>query len=329
MAKTRKSLASYHVDSFFSRESGNYDKSDSRISSYDGKNDLERFRSNFDVWSPSLLSKRLYWVYLEEDRIHIQFAQHFKRPIRLNLDEALALRMALASFPLEEDSPYRNTLNSLLQKIETILPEWEQNGFNQYPSIFQDKRKPIRSQILHTLEQGLKESKVCEIVYFSPNHETLTTRQVEVLGLLFHDGLWYLIGYCYLREKTLAFRLDRMKTGSKNGKIFRKKEVDLEAFKKSGLLPDLSQGILATLWFHKNVARYIQEEFPQESLEVLPQGHIELKMRIASPRWLFSWLVEYGPLGRIVSPDSLAQDYRKQLEATLQHYPKPLPLPLP
>ena len=260
-------------------------------------------------------------VYLEEDRIYIQFAQHFKRPIRLNLDEAFALRMALESFPLESDSPYRETVESLLKKIETILPEWEQGEFSHYPTLFQDPRQPVRARMLHLLEQGVKQTCVCEIVYFSPEKETLSTRDVEPLGLIFHEGLWYLIAYCRLRENILAFRLDRMKEATLKEEHFQKKEVDLDAFKKAEMLPK-NMKLEVTLWFHKNVARYIREEFANASLRELPQGHLELQLKVASSRWLFSWLIEYGPMGKILAPASLAQEYQQLLQKTLDLYPE-------
>lgn len=261
-------------------------------------------------------------VYLEENRIYIQFAKHFKRPIRLNLDEAFALRMALESFPLESDSPYREIVNSLLKKIETILPEWEQEEFSQYPTLFQDPRQPIRAKILHLLEQGVKQTRVCEIVYFSPEKETLTPRLVEPLGLIFHEGLWYLIAYCRLRKNIQAFRLDRIKEACLKDETFQKKEVDLDAFKKAEMLPK-KMHLEVTLWFHKNVARYIQEEFGSETLRELPQGHLQLKLKVASKRWLFSWLVEYGPMGKIVAPTNLAEEYQQLLQKTLYLYGEP------
>lgn len=259
-------------------------------------------------------------VYLEENRIYIQFAKHFKRPIRLNLDEALSLRMALESFPQESDSPYKLTIQSLLDKIEDVLPEWEQSEFTNYPSRFQDPHCPVRSKILYTLEKAVKNAQVCRLVYFSPEKESLSSREVESQGLIFHEGFWYLIAYCRLRQKILEFRLDRMKEATLTEEFFVKKEVDLEAYKKASMLPKEALKTQVTLWFHKNVARYIQEEYPKESIQMLPQGHLELKMKIASTRWLFSWLVEYGPMGKILEPDTIRQEYRQLLQKTIARY---------
>ena len=57
---------------------------------------------------------------MEGDRIHLSFAEQFRRPVNLTFQEALSLNLALRSLPLTRRG--RGAAEQLQRKIMAILP---------------------------------------------------------------------------------------------------------------------------------------------------------------------------------------------------------------
>src|SRR5205085_8960068 len=51
----------------------------------------------------------------------VRFAEHFRRPVRFTLPEALALKLAIESLPSGGDEAYKDARRLLLEKISRIL----------------------------------------------------------------------------------------------------------------------------------------------------------------------------------------------------------------
>ena len=55
-------------------------------------------------------------------------------------------------------------------------------------------------------------------------------------------------------------------------------------------------------------ARWVAEEVPVESVRDLPDGDVEVRLRVTNPAWLRSTLIQLAPYVRSISPRSLADD---------------------
>ncbi|MGH7296788.1 MAG: hypothetical protein ACRELB_17755, partial [Polyangiaceae bacterium] len=70
---------------------------------------------------PPYLPDDYIGVYVSDGCVEIAFAEHFKRPVRFTLPEALALKLAIESLPAGGEPEYRDARRSLLDKIGRIL----------------------------------------------------------------------------------------------------------------------------------------------------------------------------------------------------------------
>src|SRR5512137_992144 len=70
---------------------------------------------------PPYLPDDYIGVYVDDGKVDIRFAEHFKRPVRFTLPEALALKLAIESLPPGGDAAYKDARRLLLEKIGRIL----------------------------------------------------------------------------------------------------------------------------------------------------------------------------------------------------------------
>ena len=133
-------------------------------------------------------------------------------PLMFSNDEALALILGLlaarnlgltaASWPIE----------GALAKLERVLPEalHEQTEAMQSALVFnfEPLDQQIASSLLIALGGAVYTARQVMIVYQSDGEST--RRSVDPYGVVFHDGVWYLVGYCHLRHAIRIFRLDRI-----------------------------------------------------------------------------------------------------------------------
>jgi len=133
-------------------------------------------------------------------------------PLMFSNDEALALILGLlvartlglagATWPIE----------GALAKLQRVLPEalHEQTEAMQSALVFNFKLldQQIASSLLIALGGAVYTARQVMIVYQSDSEST--RRSVDPYGVVFHDGVWYLVGYCHLRRAIRIFRLDRI-----------------------------------------------------------------------------------------------------------------------
>ncbi|MEO8394055.1 MAG: YafY family protein [Chloroflexota bacterium] len=133
-------------------------------------------------------------------------------PLMFSNDEALALILGLlvarnlglagASWPIE----------GALAKLQRVLPEalHEQTEAIQSALVFNvaPTAQRIASSMLIALGGAVYTARQVTIVYQSDGEAT--RRSVDPYGVVFHDGVWYLVGYCHLRRAIRIFRLDRI-----------------------------------------------------------------------------------------------------------------------
>jgi predicted DNA-binding transcriptional regulator YafY len=133
-------------------------------------------------------------------------------PLMFSNEEALALILGLlvarnlglagATWPIE----------GALAKLQRVLPDalHEQTEAMQSALVFnlEPLNQRIASSLLIALGGAVYAARRITIVYQSDGEQT--RRSVDPYGVIFHDGVWYLVGYCHLRLAIRIFRLDRI-----------------------------------------------------------------------------------------------------------------------
>lgn len=134
-------------------------------------------------------------------------------PVVFHTDEILALSLALV---LARESGITHVLTAAegaMRKMEQVMPAGlrEQMVMIEEALSVVPKRPPQTLPSTHfmTLSRAVYEKR-CVWLSYQAAASGVTKRKVEPYGLVHIIGMWYMTGYCHLREGLRTFRLDRI-----------------------------------------------------------------------------------------------------------------------
>jgi predicted DNA-binding transcriptional regulator YafY len=134
-------------------------------------------------------------------------------PLMLTNEETLAVTLGLLladRLGLESTLPGQT---GALAKIERVLPHPLQRRVRAlHEAISLDLPSAhvlVRHAMLATLAEATHTAQQIWLRY-RDRHESASERMVDPYGIAYHQGAWYLIGFCHLRQGQRIFRLDRI-----------------------------------------------------------------------------------------------------------------------
>lgn len=135
-------------------------------------------------------------------------------PVMFTLDEALALFLSGSFVAARRGMPFKDAVKTALIKIEDILPEESQVSVRlaEESILFDavhDTGVPIPDELFRMLNQAIVKRCCTEFDYQNFKGQQ-THREVAPYGMIYDEGVWYLVGHCHLREARRMFRLDRI-----------------------------------------------------------------------------------------------------------------------
>lgn len=176
------------------------------------------------------------------------------------------------------------------------------------------------------IQMALQERRRLDMTYYALGRDEVNRRQVDPYYLAFFDGGFYLIGYCQWRKTERIFAVERIR----ELKMLTARFEVRPGFNAEEYLKDswgIIQGELVTVKviFSRSVARYILDRLwhPSQKLNSLPDGRLEVTMRVADTLEVRQWILGYGPNAEVVEPAALRDALRQEAEA-LAHKLRPL-----
>jgi proteasome accessory factor C len=264
------------------------------------------------VWCVELRSPDPYCpidLSYEGGEITVMAAETIGRPLRLAVDEASAMLVALRM--LSEVPGDKSALTRLIGKLEAAAGEAATPSHAVTVLDVPDVSEDIRA----AFESG----KRLHISYYVPSRDEATERDVDPMRLLAVEGRTYLEGWCRLAEGVRLFRLDR---------VLDVRVLDVDADVPDEAEPvDVDQGLfrpstsdeLVTLELGPG-ARWVSEYYPCESADELGEGRLRVSLRTPDTRWVRRLALRLGEDGRVVSPASLADEVRADAMSALELY---------
>ena len=271
----------------------------------------------FVCGTPGHLPDDLIEAEWDSGHVYVGNAAEIARPLRLGVDEALALLVGLRALTAVPGLHDRGALDRTLAKLEAAA------GEAAAASSLLDVHVEGEEQALGTVRRALRDGRRLHLRHLVASRDEVTERDVDPMRVLLADGRWYLEGWCRRAESVRLFRLDRV--------------VELTVLEVPAQLPaaaverDLDEGVfipsaadaLVTLELAPT-ARWVGDYYPVESAVELDDGRLELRLRAADTRWLVRLVLRLGGAGRIVDPPWLAQEVTNAARTALAAYDPPL-----
>ena len=257
----------------------------------------------------------------EGGEITVAEAESIARPLRLKVDEASALLVALrmlAGIPGLHD---RDALSRVIAKLEgaagaaaaavSSQVSVEVDAWGRSPD-------PDRTAV-ELLREAVAARRRVHLTYYVPARDENTERDVDPMRLLVVEGNTYLEGWCRRAEAVRLFKLDRiadLTVLDVPAQVPDDAEpIDVDA----GLFRPSPQDEAVTLELTPR-GRWVADYYPCESVEELGEGRLRVVLRTPDTRWVRGLALRLGDQGRIVAPASLASGIRDDASRALAHY---------
>lgn len=134
-------------------------------------------------------------------------------PLIFTEDESLALTLSLLmarEHGLAQSAP---AFEGVLAKVMRVLPASTRDQIQavEQTVIFEDRSFRVAPSVLiiTTLSSALQSGRSVQLHYRSAQAQ-ITERVFDPYGVVYHEGAWYTVGYCHLRQGQRLFRLDRI-----------------------------------------------------------------------------------------------------------------------
>ena len=251
----------------------------------------------------------------EDGVVYLANADAISRPLRLGVDEALALIVGLRALAEVPGLGDRDAVSRALAKLEAAAGTAAAGADSVRVDLAQDSG----AEVVSACEDALRRGRRLHLGYLVPHRDETTERDVDPMRLLHLDSHWYLEGWCHRAEAVRMFRLDRV--------------VDVRVLDADGRPPaaarsrDLDAGLFAagpddtvvTLQVAAR-ARWVVDYYPVESVDALGDGSLLVRLRTGDTAWLRQLVLRLGGAARVLDPPSLAQDILAATRTALDAY---------
>ncbi len=269
---------------------------------------------------PPYLPDDYIGVYVDDDRVEIRFADHFRRPIRFTLEEALALLMAIESLPEGEYSEAKDSLRKRLHRLMrqsagALVADDEQSERRlaaqpgRGPAFGVPPWRQRIKEVLDVVGPAIEGRRCVEIEYYSASSDETASRVVHPLGVVRKQGETYLVAYCERAQAVRSFRVDRLRAARALERTFEPPAgFDLSTYERQEMDFERAPAITAKIRFDVEQVRrrrWLREQTPPERIEELPDGSITISIPAKSERWLINKILEYGPEVEVIEPASI------------------------
>ncbi len=240
--------------------------------------------------------------------------EFFLPPLRLSLDEAIAL--VIAATAVREEVHHGEAVKSALDKVlVTIPPGVRQLAMEAGDRIRLDPQpfepEADRSPVLQRLEKALLQKRRLHITYHSFHSGETTERDIDPYGLMFRERAWYLVGDCHLRREVKMFRVERILDLEVLGQQCQPPPgFSLDEYMAGAWGVERGEERKVVIRFRPPIARLIKEArwCPSQQLEELDDGSVVMTVHTGSRHEIARWVVGFGGNASILEPEDIRRE---------------------
>ncbi|MGZ6793674.1 MAG: helix-turn-helix transcriptional regulator [Mycobacteriales bacterium] len=252
-------------------------------------------------------------IEFEGDTITLSDPQGVDRPLRLTVDEALALVVALRTLAETPGLADPEPVLRALAKVE------EAAGAAALPAHRVEVALESESAVAPVVRDALARGRALHLVYWTAGRDETTERVVDPVRLVVVEGQTYLEAWCRRAEGLRVFHL---------GRVQQLEVLDEAAAPPPGLPSrDLHQGLfqptdddtVVTLALEPGAA-WVADFYPCDRVEDLGGGRQVVAIRTRDTAWVRRLALSLGASGRVLEPAELAEQVRADARTALAAY---------
>ena len=176
----------------------------------------------------------------------------------------------------------------------------------------------------NALVEAMDRKEEIEIVYKAMRSRQETKRVIAPYGLSFHEGMWYVVGYCHMRREIRTFALDCIKAFEVTSRPYSiPSDFKIaEYFKPGWHMIRYGEPVEVVIKFEERYARWIKRRtwHPTQVIEEDKDGSHNFKDRIEGTRELKWWTYHWIPYCEIMAPLELRDEVMREMKEMLKRY---------
>lgn len=268
----------------------------------------------FVCGTPGHLPDDLIEADWEDGKIYVGNADAISRPLRLTVDEALALMVGLRALAAVPGITARDAVLGALAKLEAATGAVAGAAARVSVSLGDGAE-----QVLAQATEAARDHRRVRLRHQSWGRDEVTERDVDPMRVLSLDAHWYLEGWCHRAEEVRLFRLDR---------IIEFTVLDVEGVPPEGAQPrDLAAETYlpgpddVPVLLHTTAgASWVADYYPCDEVTDLPDGGRSVALRVADTGWVRRLAWRLGGNLTVQGPPELTESVRAGAAAALAAY---------
>jgi predicted DNA-binding transcriptional regulator YafY len=248
-------------------------------------------------------------------------------PLIFTAEEATVLYMGAGLVEQVWGQVYQDAVTGVTAKLDNVLPDDLRHQVAEVQQSLVVSGLAARdyrpwAPTLQVLRESILRHRSVRITYRSFALEE-TCRDVEPYALTFRWGLWYLVGYCKLRDDMRSFRIDRIS--------------DVVALRDAFTVP---QGFSARTYIEREmrfenrytVVAHLDEHAAARAREHMghwteitdhEDGSATLRMQVSDFDWATGWVLSHGGRVQVLEPPELVARVCAEAQRVVEHHVSP------
>ena len=270
---------------------------------------------------PPYLPNDYISVFIDGDHVTVDYAEHFARPARLTLREALALRLALERIPFAEEGAIADAGIELIDTLDRLMRRTLKAGEGSIAALegrIEAPRAQGSGEKLSVIDRAIADRRPIVLTYYAPTSERVSRRRVRPYARGDKYGNHYLRAHCEDRDRVLTFRTDRISRIEPDERAppFDVPQDPEAAGWLDAIGPRPGEGSTIRLRFDEAIARDAAEDHAEMRVEEDPcgDGGVIVDMTCGSLPWAVSRALLYGELAEILEPPDARAALVKRLD---------------
>jgi proteasome accessory factor C len=271
----------------------------------------------FVCGAPGHLPDDLIEADWESGHIYLSNADPISRPLRLTMDETVALLVGLRTLASIPGIPDHELIDTVLAKISAAAGQ----ANSQTPSVNVDLAPNGYAEQLNLIGTAINKQQQLSISHLNPNRDETTERVVDPQRILNLNSSWYLQAWCHRAGSQRTFRLDRIMEIRPLPTPINPSQHDEPSL--DDIFEPTQDGLEIILQITSQAA-WILDYYPFEPVadetQALGGDWQRVKVRAADPSWVHRLILRLGGQARIEHPAALAAQVEDSARQALAGY---------
>jgi len=246
-------------------------------------------------------------------------------PLLFTAEEATVLYMGANLVREVWGQTYDDAVTAVTAKLDNVLPDdlrEEVTRARQSLVVGGLTRMDYRpwETTIHTLRRCIGDRRCVRLLYRGFARQEDTDRVVEPYALTLKWGLWYLVGFCHLRQELRTFRVDRIQqVTSLKDRFTMPRDFSVREYLARSMRfePAYTVGV----HLEASVAPDVRERHGHwMDMTDHADGSITVRFGVAGLAWATGWVLTHGPAAKVLEPPELAALVRAAAEGIVGRY---------